>query len=129
MKFPSKFTCVMAASFMTVTPYTPQQFLTLAKERVSVSEKISILKRLSDAFPLDASAKTAHAQLIDLLLSTNRYEEALQEYRQDHPESATDFKFLDMLLRTGRYKDVLRATGSFGSIPQPDLRRDLTLLE
>ena len=120
MKRPPKFTCLFAASFMTITPYTPQQFLTLAKEQVSVSEKISILKRLSDTFPLDRSAPAARENLVNLLINDNRCEEALQIYQKGLEEErrlpagrqgrAIDFKLLEMLLRTGRYNDVLRAT-------------------
>src|SRR6267142_1606667 len=104
---PSRFTCFMAASFMTITPYTPQQFLTVAKNHMAVSEKISVLKRLADAFPLDASARQAQDEIVSLLISTNRYEEALQVYRKTHPVTgagrAIDFKLLEHLLRTGRY--------------------------
>lgn len=116
---------------MTITPYTPQQFLSLAKEDVSVSNKISILKRLADSFPLDILAKSARENLVNLLVDTNRYEEALLEYRKDHPETeqaqAVDFKLLEMLLRTGRYNDVLRATA--GPEPGRDFERDMKLLE
>ena len=70
---PSRLTCVLAASFMTITPYTPQQFLSLAKDRVSISDKISILKRLSDSFPLDSASRTAEDQLVNLLIGSNRY--------------------------------------------------------
>src|ERR1017187_1391729 len=112
MKSPSKFTCLFAASFMAITPYTPQQFLRLAKERVSVADKISILKRLSDSFPLDNSVKTARADLVNLLISDNRYEEALRLYHKDHPETGSgrsiDFKLMELLLRTGHYNEVLR---------------------
>jgi len=139
MKRLPKFTCLFAASFMTVTPYTPQQFLSLAKEQVSVSDKISTLKRLSDAFPLDNSAKVARENLINLLLNANRYEEALQLYQKDHPDTglpagrqapgnAIDFKLLDILLRTGRYNDVLRDTAE-ASGPVRDFLRDMQLLE
>jgi len=117
---------------MAVTPYTPQQFLFLAKEQVSVSDKISILKRLSDSFPLDTSAKIARENLINLLLSDNRYEEALQLYQKDHPQTgagqAINFKLLEMLLRTGRYNDVLRDTAA-ASGPVRDFLRDMKLLE
>lgn len=132
MKSPSKFTCWLAASFMTVTPYTPQQFLTLAKEQVSVDDKISILKRLSDSFPLDTSASAARENLVNLLINDNRYEEALLLYRKDHPETgagrAIDFRLLEMLLRTGRYNDVLRGT-AVASGPVRDFLRDMKLLE
>jgi len=117
---------------MTITPYTPQQFLTLAKEQVSVAEKISILKRLSDSFPLDTFASVARENLVNLLINDNRYEEALLLYRKDHPDTgsgrAIDFKLLEMLLRTGRYNDVLRATAA-ASGPVRDFLRDMKLLE
>jgi len=125
-------TCLFAASFMTITPYTPQQFLILAKAQVSVPEKISILKRLTDNFPLDSATKKSEEQLENLLINTNRYEEALQQYRKDHPETGTgnvlDFKLLEMLLRTGHYNDVLRITATT-SRPNRDFLRDMNLLE
>jgi len=123
---------LFAASFMVITPYTPQQFLFLAKEQVSVSDKISILKKLSESFPLDNSTKIAKENLVNLLLSDNRYEEALQLYQKDHPETgsgrAINFKLLEMLLRTGRYNDVLRDTAA-ASGPVRDFLRDMNLLE
>lgn len=129
---PPRFTCLLAASYISITPYTPQQFLTLAKDQTDVSQKISILKRLMDSFPLDSSAEKAHAQMVNLLVSTNRYEEALQEYRKDHPETgagrAIDFKLLEMLLHTGRYNEVLRDTAA-ASGPVRDILRDMKLLE
>ena len=132
MKNPPKFTCLFAASFLAVTPYTPQQFLTLAKEQVSVPEKISILKRLADSFPLDRSARMARENLINFLISDNRYEEALQEYLKDHREDASgyavDFKRIELLLRTGRYNDVLKET-AVDSGPVRDFLRDMQLLE
>src|SRR5690348_11543665 len=113
---PPRFTCLLAASFMTITPYTPQQFLAVAKNQIAVADKISILKRLADSFPLDASTRQAHEEMISLLISSNRYEEALQEYKKDHPTPgagrAIDFKLLEMLLRTGRYSEVLRGTAA-----------------
>ncbi len=117
---------------MSITPYTPQQFLSLAKEQVAVSDKISILKRLADSFPLDDSAKAAHEQMVNLLINTNRYEEAFLEYQKDHPEVGSgrtiDFKLLEMMLRTGRYNDVLRVTAT-ASGPVRDFERDMKLLE
>src|SRR5262245_54490546 len=132
MKTLPKFTCLFAASFMAVTPYTPQQFLTLAKEQVSVSQKISILKRLSDSFPHDHSSNIAEEYLVNLLISDNRYDEALRLYLKTHPEtgsgSAIDFKLIEMMLRTGRHSDVLRATAA-ASGPVRDFLRDMKLLE
>src|SRR5258706_5935472 len=136
---PSRFTCLFAASFISITPYTPQQFLTLAKSHTAVSEKISILKRLADSFPLDSAARQAHEEMVSLLISTNRYEEALLEYRKLHPETgagrAIDFKLLEMLLRTGRYSEVLRAIAALPAGrqgppgPERDFLRDMKLLE
>lgn len=131
---------------MAVTPYTPQQFLFQAKEQVSVSEKISILKRLSDSFPLDSVARTARENLVNLLINDNRYEEALLIYQKEQDEDgrrlpagrqgrAIDFKLLDMLLRTGRYNDVLRGTTALPAgrqgLPGPahDILRDMRLME
>src|ERR1035437_536192 len=132
MKNPSQFTCLFAASFMAITPYTPQQFLTLAKEQVSIADKISILKRLTDSFPLDNSAKAAQANLVNLLISDNRYAEALRLYSKDHRETGSgrsiDFKLLELLLRTGHYNEVLRATAA-ASGPVRDFLRDMQLLE
>ncbi len=117
---------------MTITPYTSQQFLALAKDQVSVSDKISILKRLSETFPEDTTARIGREQLVTLLNNTNRYEEAYQAYRKDHPEpgagSAIDFKLIEMMLRTGRYSDVLKATVA-ASGPTRDFMRDMDLLE
>src|ERR1019366_6706850 len=101
-------------------------------EQVSVTDKISLLRKLSDSFPLDVSAKTARENLVNLLLNDNRYEEALLLYEKDHPESgagrAVNFKLLEMLLRTGRYNDVLRDTAA-ASGPVRDFVRDMKLLE
>src|SRR5258706_1601636 len=132
MKSPSKMTCLFAASFMSITPYTPQQFLSLAKDQVSVSEKISILKRLSDSFPLDTSAQAARDPLVNLLISSNRYEEALQIYQKAHPEAVApgeiDFRRVELLLRTGRFSDVLKATTVFWG-PERDILRDMKRME
>ncbi len=117
---------------MTVTPYTPAKFLDLAKERVAISDKISLLRRLIQAFPLDPKAELARDHLVALLAGSNRYDEALQEYRATHPETgagdAIDFKLLDYLLKTGRYGDVLRATAAAAG-PVRDFMRDEKLLE
>ena len=84
MKIHSRMTC-LCCLFMTITPYTPQQFLSLAKTEVSVPEKISLLKRLADSFLLDSTSAIAREQLVNLLTSSNRYEEALIEYKRNHP--------------------------------------------
>src|SRR5690242_5195136 len=108
------FQCFFMAAFLTVSPYTPQHFLDLAKEQISVGEKIVLLRRLIQSFPLDGAARTAHRQLVDLLVGSNRVEEALQEYQEKHPpfapQDAADFTLLDYLLKTGRYEDVLRSS-------------------
>lgn len=128
----SRFNCLFVAAFMTVTPYTPPHFLSMAKERLAINEKISLLRRLSESFPLDASAKTAREHLVALLAGSNRFDEALQEYRKDHPQAgagdAIDFKLIEYLLKTGRYNDVLHAT-SAASGPVRDFLRDQKLLE
>ncbi len=71
------------------------------------------------------SAQIAREQLVNLLISTNRYEEALIEYKRNHlgtqDGQSVDFKLLELLLRTGRYNDVLEAT-----IPSPN--RPYTIL-
>jgi len=132
MKIPSKFTCIFAASFMTVTPYTPQQFLHQAKEQTSVADKISILRRLFDAYPTDNSTAGARDHLIDLLIDDNRYEEALTEYRKDHPETLAarpvDFKLAELLLRTGRYNELLKET-MVSEGPTRDILRDMKVVE
>jgi hypothetical protein len=132
MRIPNKMTCLWVASFMTITPYTPQQFLVLAREHISVADKISILKRLASSFPLDSSAKAARENLVALLIGSNRFEDALREYRKDHPDTgagqAIDFRLLELLLRTGRYNEVLRATVAAGG-PVKDCWRDLMILE
>lgn len=117
---------------MTVTPYTPQQFLHMAKEREEIAEKVSFLRRLSDAFPLDASSKLAREHLVSLLSGCNRFEEALQWYQIDHPDVGAgnhiDFKLIELWLKTGRYNDVLRAT-VVAAGPVRDFIRDEKLLE
>jgi len=117
---------------MTVTPYTPQQFLQEAKEQQAISDKVSLLRRLIQAFPLDANAVVARENLVSLLAGSNRYEEALQEYQEKHPKTgagnAIDFQLIEYLLKTGRYGDVLRAT-SAASGPIRDFTRDEKLLE
>ncbi len=117
---------------MAVTPYTPEQFLSMARDYVSVPEKIAILKRLTQAYPTHAVTAPARQQLIHLLMNANRYDEALQQYRQMRPEPgagrAIDFKLFELLLRAGKYNDVLRATAA-ASGPERDLLRDLKLLE
>lgn len=132
MRPTSKFTCLWAAAFMTITPYTPSQFLQEAKQVRDVSEKIVILRRLIETFPLDAMAHTAREHLVALLAGSNRYEEALLEYRKDHPQTgagdAIDFTLIDYLLKTGRYSDVLRATAA-ASGPIRDFVRDEKLME
>ena len=132
MKPTSQFSCLWLAAFMTITPYTPSQFLQMAKQQTDISEKIVLLRRLIDTFPLDALAHTAREHLIALLAGSNRYEEALLEYRKEHSETgsgdAIDFTLLDYLLKTGRYSDVLRAT-SAASGPIRDFLRDEKLME
>src|SRR5579863_10393953 len=116
MKPTSHFSCFFAAVFMSVTPYTPQQFLQEAKEQQAISDKVSLLRRLIDAFPLDATATVARQHLVSLLAGSNRYEEALQEYQEKHPATGAgdviDFQLIEYLLKTGRYGDVLRATSA-----------------
>jgi hypothetical protein len=132
MKPTSRFSCLWLAAFMTVTPYTPSQFLQKAKLETDISSKIILLRRLIESFPLDGLARTARENLIALLAGSNRYEEALQEYRKDHPQTgsgdAIDFTLIDYLLKTGRYNDVLRAT-SAASGPIRDFLRDEKLME
>lgn len=129
---PARFRCLFVASFMTLTPFTPDQFLTLAKERISVGEKISALKRLTQVYPDAETTSSARDQLVNLLMSANRYDEALQQYRIKRPEPgagrAIDFKLLELMLRTGKYNDVLRATAA-ASGPEADLLRDMKILE
>lgn len=131
MKTP-RFQCLFAAAFFTFSPYTPQTFLETAKREVSVSDKIAILRRLMENFPLDATAKTARSQVVSLLIGSNRFEEALLEYQKTNREpgsgDAIDFRLLDYMLKTGRYTDVLKATNA-ASGPVRNLSRDMKLLE
>ena len=95
---------------MTVVPYTPNHFLDLAKQQISVGDKITTLRRLVKAFPLDHSARIAKEQLVQLLTATNRYDKALQEYQHAVGDDPGDFRLLECLLKAGRHSDVLRQT-------------------
>src|SRR4029077_18577814 len=126
---PARF-CLLAV-LLTVTPYTPQHFMELAKSETDVPEKISLLRRLIHSFPLDHLLRDAHSDLVILLQGSNRYAEALQEYRvlvRSTPTSEPDFKLLDLLLKTGHYADVLRLTNRYPA-PTRDLLRDERVLE
>jgi hypothetical protein len=117
---------------MSLTPYTPMHFLDMAKQQIAVSDKITILRRLLQAFPLDTHTQLAREDLVTLLAGSNRFEEALAAYQETHPETgagdAIDFTLLDYLLKTGRYAEVLKAT-SAASGPVRDFVRDMKLLE
>jgi tetratricopeptide (TPR) repeat protein len=128
----SRFSCLFVASLMSITPHTAEQFLQVAREQVSLGEKITVLKRFSQAFPHTPKTQEARDQLVELLLNANRFEEALQQYQKFHGEPAEegvfDFKLFDLLLRTGKYSEILRLTEpaeEFG----PDLLRDMKLME
>src|SRR5689334_2852100 len=103
MRSHGKFRCLYMAAFMTISPYTPQHFLEMAKHETNLSDKISLLRRLIANFPLDATARTAREQLVALLAGSNRYEEALIEYSHDHTQTQTadsiDFKLIEYLLK------------------------------
>ncbi len=128
----SRFNCLWVAAFITVTPFTPYQFLIKAKQEICVSDKIVLLRRLIQTFPLDSLVHPVRQHMVDLLSGSNRYEEALLEYSKDHPETgsgdAIDFTLIDYLLKTGRYGDVLKATAA-ASGPIRDVIRDQKLME
>ncbi len=111
---------------------TQDQFLTMAKEHISLSDKIFTLKQFTKSYPQDPATDPARDQLVNLLIHANRYDEALQQYRIKRPEPgagrAIDFKLLELLLKTGKYNDVLRATAA-ASGPEADILRDMKILE
>lgn len=111
-------------------PYTPATFLQLAREQVSLSDKTGHLKQLLREFPASPEVPQARQHLIALLSGSNRFDEALQEYRMANPSAPAmgDIRLLDYQLKTGRWNDVLRATADF---PQDTTRaqRDLDILE
>lgn len=123
-------TCL--AGFLTIHPYIPSRFLELAKERIPLTDKMSLLRRLIQSFPLDAKVSTAREDLIELLSGSNRYEEALQEYLAQKTQrggpDGPDFVLLDYFLKTGRYGDILRQT-SASPVLLRDFIRDKRLME
>lgn len=129
------FRCLYAAAFLGLSPYspnTPQHFLEMAKSQVSINDKISSLRQLIQSFPSDNSANVARDNLVSLLAGSNRFEEALTEYRQKpsgaNASDAIDFTLLEYLLKTGRYSEVLQKTSS-SMEPIRDFVRDERLLE
>ncbi|MFA5974571.1 MAG: hypothetical protein WC859_00200 [Elusimicrobiota bacterium] len=134
----SQFRCLYAAAFLGLSPYSnsstniPQHLLETAKTQISINDKITYLKQLIQAFPSDELAKIARDHLVSLLAGSNRYEEALLEYRQYAPAPDTsapiDFTLLECLLKTGRYNEVLQNT-AVALNPVRDFLRDKRLLE
>jgi hypothetical protein len=58
--------------------------------------------------------RTVRDQLVSLLLASNRYDEALREYRRQmalrRPNDEPDLKLLELLLKTGHYREILQLT-------------------
>jgi len=129
----SRFRCMTVAVIFTTTSFSPNYFLDLSKQHVSLGDKIADLRQLLNTFPLDEKCDVAREQLIALLVGSNRYEEALQEYRQQksfqkrNPEEI-DYTLIEYLLKTGRYGEVLRET-SLAQGPVRDFIRDMKLME
>ncbi len=123
---------VALAAWMTVSPYTPSHFLEMAKNQVGLTEKVVLLRRMVQSFPLDPQTQKAQQDLVTLLSENNRFDEALQVYQQSRvgrkPNTVPDFKLLELLLKTGHFNDVLRET-SYMQYPVRDFDRDLKLLE
>jgi hypothetical protein len=102
--------CFLAA----LVTVTPNHCLNDAKEKPAITDKISDLRHCLRHASNDPMSRVARDQLVSLLIASNRYEEALQEYRQQmdlrRPNGETDLRFLELLLKTGRYGEVLRRT-------------------
>jgi hypothetical protein len=100
--------------FTSATPFTPSSYLTMAREQTVLGDKVSLLRNCLKNFPSSPQAREARTQLITLLIATNQYEAALQEYRKEmelrKPGQDIDLKFLELLLKTGRSREVLRRT-------------------
>lgn len=122
----------LAFVFLSVTPYSPGQYLILAKEQRALDDKIFLLRQCIKTYPQDSAAARAREQLVTLLAGSNRYEEALAVYRENRTQEPakpeTDFTLLEYLLKTGRYNDLLRET-SIAPGPQHDFVRDQKLME
>jgi tetratricopeptide (TPR) repeat protein len=122
------FTLSAAALLASATPYSPNSFLTMARLEPGVGKKVFLLRRCMQNFPLDPRSREARSQLISLLIAGNRYEEALQEYRQEllqrKPGNEADLKFLELLLKTGRSREVISRTArvAVGKDPMIDRR-------
>lgn len=102
------------ASLVTVIPIPLQQQLESAKNPSSIAEKITVLRRCLNDYPLNPKARAVRDQLVTLLLSSNRYDEALREYRKlvdlRKPTGEPDLKLLELLLKTGHYRELLFLT-------------------
>jgi tetratricopeptide (TPR) repeat protein len=104
--------CFLAVLLTSVT--TPELCLTGAKQTLLVAEKISSLRRCLREFPQDPLSNVARDNLISLLSASNRFEEALQEYRRSialrQPSAEPDLKLLELLLKSGEHTELLRLT-------------------
>jgi hypothetical protein len=122
--------CFLAALLTTAS--SPELCLNGAKGETTLSEKISDLRRCLRDYPQDPLSRTARGQLITLLVASNHYEEALQEYRRQSdlrkPSGEPDLQFFELLLKTGSYAEVLRQTAKAPSNGQ-DFIRDERLFE
>jgi tetratricopeptide (TPR) repeat protein len=126
----SRFNCLFVAAFMAFAPGTPSSLLEVAKYQLTIGDKVSALRQMVRKFPSDPQTGGAREQLIALLIGSNRYDEALQAYREEisGPPQAVDFKLLDYLLKTGHYAEALRDT-SVAPGPVHDFIRDQKILE
>jgi len=130
--FLTRLSVLGAVALIAATPYSPDYFFNMAKTRTMVPEKTGFLKRLLKVFPESDTSRTAREHLVALLAGSNRFDEALVEYRNAHPAALssaeiTDFKLLDFLLKTGHFNEVLRQTEA--SLGSGRFTRDLRLME
>jgi hypothetical protein len=112
---PSRLTRACFFAALLTTASSPELCLTGAKQQIALAEKISSLRRCLRDFPLNPLSRLVRENLVSLLSGSNRYEEALQEYRRQvalrQPSAEPDLKLLELLLKSGRHAELLRLTG------------------
>jgi hypothetical protein len=95
---------------------TPERSLQQARTLPTLAEKVSDLRRFIREYEQDPLSRTARDQLINLLIASQRYNEALSEYRIQlrlrRTPAEPDLKLLELLLKTGRYGELLRLSGT-----------------
>src|ERR1700730_17868842 len=100
--------CFLAALLTTAS--SPELCLNGAKGQTALSDKISDLRRCLRDYTQDPLSRTAREQLITLLVASNHYEEALQEYRRQldfrKPSGEPDLQSFALLFKTGHYAEV-----------------------